>query len=204
MPDKLAKSERIRFVGEGPGKNEIQRGEPFVGKSGFVLDQWLVKSVTAMRIHQERGEISLCNTLRCLPPENTQGRAYPSGTERVAAEAMCRQYDTPVAPGGTVVLFGEAAQRLHFRAELDREDATDRSLGRDVKGVTGRIGRVYERGGSRFIFAPHPAYILRQPMMISHGVEALKIAVGATYVEPQTVPWQDAVQELLMPREVVA
>ena len=196
VPDKLAKRQEVICWGEAPGKNEVAKGEPFIGSAGFVLKEWLIKSVTPLRLIAERDGISYCNTLRCLPPE-IQGRAYPKGEERLLSEAHCRRYDPQDMPA-TVILFGEAAQRLHFREELDREDATDRSLGRDTKGVMGRVGRVYERGGTRWIFAPHPAFILRQPMLVTHGVEALKIAVSATYVEPQTVPWQEAVQELMM------
>lgn len=195
VPDQISPTERYRLIGEAPGKNEIVEGKPFVGQAGFVLREWLVKSVIPLRICYERGEVSVANTLRCLPPE-IQGRAYPRGEERLLAEACCRRYDTPLPHGNTAVLFGDSPQRAWFRDELDKEDATDRSLGRDVKGVMGRIGRVYERDGSRFVFSPHPAFILRQPMLIGHAVEALKIAVGVNYVEPQVLPWADAMQVL--------
>ena len=32
---------RVLFVGEGPGAQEDLRGEPFVGRSGKLLDQWI-------------------------------------------------------------------------------------------------------------------------------------------------------------------
>jgi len=72
-----------------------------------------------------------------------------------------------------------------------------RSLGRELKGVTGRIGRVIERDGRRYVFAPHPAYILRQPALVGQGQEALRIAINADKVlEPQILHWDDAIGEL--------
>lgn len=196
VPDKVAKKPRILFIGEAPGKNEVQQNEPFVGKAGFALKNWLVRAVSTMQLAWDKGEITLGNTLRCLPPE-IQGRAYPKGEERTQAEACCRQYDNFTDTIHTVVLFGDSPQRAWFKDELDAEDASDRRLGRDVKGVMGRVGRVYERDGRRWVFAPHPAFILRQPAIVEHGQQALNIAAGTEkVVEPEYVPWDDAVKEL--------
>lgn len=196
VPDKVAKRPRYLFLGEAPGKNEVTAGEPFVGKAGFALKNWLIRAVAHIQLAFDKGEITLGNTLRCLPPE-IQGRAYPKGEERVQAEACCRQYDNFTDQIHTVVLFGDSPQRAWFKDELDAEDASDRRLGRDVKGVMGRVGREYHRDGKRFVFAPHPAFILRQPAIVEHGQRALNIAANTEkVVEPDYVPWADAIQEL--------
>lgn len=196
VPDTIAKHEKYRFIGEAPGKNEVEQDEPFVGKSGFVLKQWGVKAVPHLQLAQERGEISLCNTLRCLPPE-VQGRPYPRGSEKDVAEACCRRYDTPIQ-GHTVVLFGESPQRCWFPEELKNEDASDKQLGRDLKGVMGRVGRVYERAGKKWVFAPHPAFVLRQPALVEHLQESLRIAAGTDRVlEPDYVSWEAVVLRCL-------
>ena len=196
-PDNIPLTAKYLVIAEAPGSAEIAAAAPLVGKSGFVFHNWLLQSVLALKLAWERKELGLSNVLRCLPKE-TNGRPYPSGAEKLIAEVKCRQYDLFPDTVHTIILAGEHSQRLYFSAELEREDATDRSLGRSAKGVMGRIGRVYVNDGRRWSFAPHPAFILRQPMLVSHGVEALKIAVGAVYAEPQTVPWQEAVQELMM------
>lgn len=197
VPDTISKKQKIRFIGEAPGTNEIGEGVPFVGKAGFVLKQWLMKAVPTLQLAFDRGEISLANTLRCLPPE-IQGRPYPKGEEKEQAELCCRQYDTPLGTTETVILLGESPQRAFFGPELSAEDASDRRLGRDVKGVTGRIGRVIERDGVRYVFAPHPAYILRQPAMVQHGQEALRIASNTErMIEPAYYQdWNAALQEI--------
>lgn len=193
-PDKRAKKKAgYLFIGEAPGKNEVAVGEPFIGKAGFVLKNWLIRAVPDIQLAEERGEIMYANTLRCLPPE-VQGRPYPKGEEKVVAEAHCRQYDEIPDTIHTVVLFGDSPQRLWFGRELDDEDQSDRRIGRDLKGVMGRIGREYERDNKRWVFAPHPAFILRQPALVQHGQNSLKIAANTEQIsEPEYVQkWEEA------------
>ncbi|MFB6283174.1 MAG: uracil-DNA glycosylase family protein [Halobacteria archaeon] len=54
----------VMFVGEAPGKKEDQDGEPFVGRSGSLLDELLDKHGL------NREEIRITNTVRCRPPDN--------------------------------------------------------------------------------------------------------------------------------------
>ena len=195
-PDKMPKAPKYLVFGEAPGKNEIAKGEPFVGKAGFVLDNWLIRAIPTLQLAKEKGEIGYANTLRCLPPE-IQGRAYPKGDERIVAEDICRRYDVIPESVHTVILFGDSPQRLWFRDELDAEDASDRRLGRDVKGVMGRVGREYERDGRRWVFAPHPAFILKMPALVQHGQMALGIAANTEKaIEPDYLKWEEALNEL--------
>ena len=52
------------FVGEGPGANEDEEGEPFVGRSGSVLDDALRDAGIA------RTDVRITNCVRCRPPAN--------------------------------------------------------------------------------------------------------------------------------------
>jgi DNA polymerase len=54
----------LLFVGEGPGEQEDQQGEPFVGRSGSVLDDKLRDRDLA------REDVRITNCVRCRPPEN--------------------------------------------------------------------------------------------------------------------------------------
>ncbi|ELY65628.1 uracil-DNA glycosylase [Natronococcus jeotgali] len=54
----------VLFVGEGPGANEDERGEPFVGRSGSVLDDQL------RTVGLDRETVRITNCVRCRPPEN--------------------------------------------------------------------------------------------------------------------------------------
>lgn len=55
---------RLVFVGEGPGADEDEKGEPFVGRAGGVLN----RLITAMGLTRE--EVYICNIVKCRPPGN--------------------------------------------------------------------------------------------------------------------------------------
>ena len=195
-PDKIPAKSVYMLIGEAPGKNEITKAEPFVGRAGFVLDFWLIKTVPILQLAKERGQMGYMNTLRCLPPE-VQGRAYPRGADKLAAEAHCRQYDRIPDSVEVMILLGESPQRAWFGPELDAEDASDRRLGHDLKGVMGRVGREYTKDGKRWVFAPHPAYVLRQPALVGSGQAALQIATGSDkIVEADYIEWGAAIEVL--------
>lgn len=55
---------RVLFIGEGPGRDEDLKGEPFVGRSG----QLLTKIIQAIDL--ERKDVYITNIVKCRPPEN--------------------------------------------------------------------------------------------------------------------------------------
>ena len=54
----------IMFIGEGPGKNEDLKGEPFIGAAGKFLDKLL------NGIELKRSDTFITNIVKCRPPEN--------------------------------------------------------------------------------------------------------------------------------------
>jgi DNA polymerase len=54
----------LLFIGEGPGAKEDEQGEPFVGRSGTVLDDGL------RDVGLARSDVRISNCVRCRPPEN--------------------------------------------------------------------------------------------------------------------------------------
>ncbi len=54
----------LMFIGEAPGANEDRLGLPFVGQAGKLLDKLLAE------IGLERGDVWICNVLKCRPPGN--------------------------------------------------------------------------------------------------------------------------------------
>ena len=54
----------LMFVGEAPGAKEDERGIPFVGQAGKLLEQLLGE------IGMERSDVFIANTLKCRPPQN--------------------------------------------------------------------------------------------------------------------------------------
>ncbi|MBU4487225.1 MAG: uracil-DNA glycosylase [Candidatus Delongbacteria bacterium] len=56
--------ERLVIIGEAPGADEDETGEPFVGRAG----QLLTKMLSAIGIDRE--SVFICNVLKCRPPNN--------------------------------------------------------------------------------------------------------------------------------------
>ena len=52
------------IIGEAPGAEEDQQGEPFVGRAGLLLNQML------LACGFQRDEVYIANILKCRPPEN--------------------------------------------------------------------------------------------------------------------------------------
>ena len=55
---------KIMFIGEGPGKDEDAKGEPFVGAAGKFLNELLAS------VGLERKDVYIANVVKCRPPGN--------------------------------------------------------------------------------------------------------------------------------------
>jgi len=68
----------IMFVGEAPGRNEDEKGRPFVGLAGKILDETLDK------VGIVRSRIFVTNIVKCRPP----GNRVPTEEE----QRVCKNY----------------------------------------------------------------------------------------------------------------
>ncbi|WP_435347878.1 uracil-DNA glycosylase [Haloarchaeobius sp. HRN-SO-5] len=96
----------VLFVGEAPGANEDEQGEPFVGRSGDVLTEAL------RTVGLDRETVRITNCVRCRPPDNRDPRA--------GELANCRPYlereVTLVDPEVVVTLGKVPAEHLLGRS----------------------------------------------------------------------------------------
>lgn len=124
------------FVGEGPGADEDQQGEPFVGQAGKLLDAMLQAAGLA------RGrEVYIANVVKCRPP----GNRTPTIDEAAAcAPFLDRQIDL-IKPKLIIALGKTAVTRL------TGSDASMASL----------RGQLLEYRGIPVVATYHPAYLLR-------------------------------------------
>ena len=128
----------VVFVGEGPGEQEDQQGEPFVGRSGSILDEKLRNRGLS------RSDVRITNCVRCRPPENRD----PTGEEL----DNCRDYletEIELVDPEIIITLGKVPSQ-HL-------------LGRDVA-VTKEAGQVEraELGGAprSVLICVHPAATL--------------------------------------------
>jgi uracil-DNA glycosylase family 4 len=124
------------FVGEGPGAEEDERGEPFVGQAGKLLDNMLAA------IGLKRGEdVYIANAVKCRPPENRT----PAPDEAAACRPYLERQIELIQPKLIVALGRPAAQTL---------------LQVEVKIAAAR-GKLHDYRGIPLIVTYHPAYLLR-------------------------------------------
>ena len=99
---------RLMFVGEAPGADEDEQGEPFVGLAGKLL----TKMITAMELTREK--IYIANVLKCRPdmPANTSGNRKPTRTEMDACLPYLRAQVAIIAPVVIVALGSTAVEGL--------------------------------------------------------------------------------------------
>ena len=126
----------LMFVGEAPGRDEDLKGEPFVGRSGQLLDR-LVQEEMGLR----RDEVYIANVVKCRPPGNRD--PHPAEIE------SCRPYllaQVDLIDPKVVVTLGNFASKLL----LDTSE-----------GITKLRGSTYAFRGRVLVPTFHPAAVLR-------------------------------------------
>lgn len=129
---------KVLFVGEGPGAREDELGEPFVGRSGQLLDQYLA----AIGLDRKTN-IYIANMVKCRPPGNRD----PLPDEQETCIAWLREQFAIIRPKVIVCLGRVAAGRL---------------MNPDIK-ITREHGQLIEKNGVMMMATLHPAALLRNP-----------------------------------------
>ena len=126
---------KLVFVGEGPGHEEDQRGEPFVGSAG----QLLTKIIHA--INYTREQVYICNIIKCRPP----GNRNPRPDEIKACAPFLERQIAAIKPDLICALGTFAAQTL-----LETH-----------KPISKLRGSFHQYRGIRLLPTYHPAFLLR-------------------------------------------
>ena len=129
------------IVGEAPGEQEDRQGEPFVGKSGQLLDNML-RAVGLTRGEADAAQqVYIANTLKCRPP----GNRNPEPEELAQCEPFLIRQVELVKPRIILAMGRFAVQ----------------SLLRSHEPIGKLRGRVHRYQGVPLIVTYHPAYLLR-------------------------------------------
>ncbi|MEL0082400.1 MAG: uracil-DNA glycosylase [Gammaproteobacteria bacterium] len=127
------------IIGEAPGQEEDQQGEPFVGRAGKLLDNML----TAIGL--SRDQVYIANIVKCRPPGNRD----PHLDEREACQGYLSRQIALLQPKITVALGRVAAHTL-----LSTDDAVGKLRQREFS---------HGQEGIPLVVTYHPAYLLRSP-----------------------------------------
>lgn len=128
---------KLMLIGEAPGYYEDQKGVPFVGKAGQLLDKIFAS------VGLSRGkDVYICNTIKCRPPQNRD----PLPEEKLA----CREYldaQIEILKPRIILLCGRVAVN---------------SILGTTQGITKIRGRWFEGPNfSKMMPIFHPSYLLR-------------------------------------------
>jgi DNA polymerase len=126
-------SAKIMFIGEAPGRSEDEKGKPFVGAAGLILDN-LLKNAGI-----ERSQVFITNIVKCRPPNNR----VPEEDELIA----CRPYlDRQIAliKPKVICILGRTA----YSSILGGSS------------ITASRGKIIERSGQKYFSTFHPAAVI--------------------------------------------
>jgi len=128
---------RLVLVGEAPGREEDEKGEPFVGEAGRLLDRILF----AMGL--SRDQVYICNVLKCRPPNNRD----PDSNEIATCEPFLIRQLAAIRPV-LIVALGRFAIQTLLQSKVP---------------ISRVRGSWQQYQGIPLMPTYHPAYLLRNP-----------------------------------------
>jgi DNA polymerase len=136
---------QLMFVGEAPGADEDEQGEPFVGRAG----QLLTKIIQATGL--QRADVYIANILKCRPdtPGQSAGNRKPTSDEMATCIPYLHEQIDLIRPKVIVALGATAVEGL---------------LGKTL-GITKLRGGWKTYRGTPLMPTYHPAYLLRNQAM---------------------------------------
>jgi DNA polymerase len=144
----------LLFVGEGPGQDEDQQGEPFVGRAGQLLNKMLAA------IGLAREQVYIANIVKCRPPRNRN----PAPEEASACRPYLERQIALLQPKLIVSLGAVSANNL-----LGNSEAVGRMRGKHHH---------YQPGDGAepipLLVTYHPSYYLRSPAEKAKGWQDLQ------------------------------
>lgn len=143
---------QVMFIGEGPGYDEDRQGEPFVGRSGQLLDKIMAS------IGLSRETVFIANVVKCHPmkdpltPDARGNDRPPTPAEMAACRPFLDEQIRLIGPKVIVTLGSSAA-----RAMLGTEEP--------ITKIRGQWRTYQPKDGPAVKLLPtfHPAALLRNP-----------------------------------------
>jgi DNA polymerase len=130
-------SAELMFIGEAPGADEDEQGEPFVGRAGQLLNNM----IKAMGLRRE--DVYIANIIKCRPP----GNRTPERDEcQTCSPFLMRQIEV-ISPK-TIVALGAVAAKTLLAINAPMSELR---------------GRWYDFRGTKLAVTYHPAFLLRDP-----------------------------------------
>jgi DNA polymerase len=160
----------LMFVGEGPGADEDEQGEPFVGRAGQLLNNM----IKAMGITRE--QVYIANIVKCRPP----GNRTPEREECETCSPFLMRQIAVVKPKVLVALGATAAKTL---LAMNSSMAQLRGRFYDFKPAGARSNDP-DWDGCKLAVTYHPAFLLRDPRQKGEAWKDLQMVMKALGLKP--------------------
>ena len=164
----------LMFVGEGPGADEDQQGEPFVGRAGQLLNNM----IKAMGITRE--QVYIANIVKCRPP----GNRTPEREECETCSPFLMRQIAVIKPKVIVALGSAAAKTL---LAMNSSMAQLRGRFYDFKPAGFRNNdRSNDPSwdGCKLAVTYHPAFLLRDPRQKGEAWKDLQMVMKELGLKP--------------------
>jgi uracil-DNA glycosylase len=160
----------LMFIGEAPGADEDQQGEPFVGRAGQLLNNM----IKAMGL--EREQVYIANIIKCRPPNN---RTPERDECETCSPFLMRQVAT-IKPRVIVALGAVAAKTL-----LAINDSMSNLRGRWYEfRPAGARSNDPNWTGAKLAVTYHPAFLLRDPRQKKETWKDLQMVMRELGLKP--------------------
>lgn len=139
----------ILIIGEAPGADEDEQGEPFVGRAGQLLNKMLES------IQLKRSDVYIANIIKCRPPNNRR----PTSEEINECEPYLQKQIEIIKPK-IILALGLTAVSSLLKMDFKMSDIR---------------GSLLDYRGIKMIITYHPAALLRNPTWKRAAWEDLKL-----------------------------
>jgi uracil-DNA glycosylase family 4 len=153
----------LMFVGEGPGADEDEQGEPFVGRAGQLLNNM----IKAMGLQRE--QVYIANIVKCRPP----GNRTPEREECETCSPFLMRQIAVIKPKVVVALGAVAAKTL---LAMSSSMAQLRGRFYDFRPAGVRSSDPNWEG-CKLAVTYHPAFLLRDPRQKSEAWKDLQMVM---------------------------
>ena len=128
----------LLIIGEAPGAQEDLEGKPYVGKSGKLLNELLIKAGI-----NYKEDVYFCNVIKCRPPNNRKPTAREINIHKPWLFQQIKLVDPKF-----ILLTGSTAMRTILEIKNP---------------ISNTRGKWFKKGEREIITIFHPSYLLRFP-----------------------------------------
>jgi DNA polymerase len=152
----------LMFIGEAPGADEDEQGEPFVGRAGQLLNNM----IKAMGLR--RADVYIANIIKCRPPNNRMPERDECDT---CSPFLMRQIE--VIDPQVIVALGAVAAKTLLAVNAPMSELR---------------GRWFDFRGTKLRVTYHPAFLLRDPRQKKEAWKDLQMVMKELGLEIPVKP----------------